>query len=196
MRWRRGAGESPGTGRRASALRAVAWLPDLLTRRRARWCAVVVLVAALAAGTGLLVRAAELTGGPAARNAALTDRAATSRVSGEVQDALARIFSYTPEDLSGTEKAADQVLAGKAARQYESLFGQVRKRAGKQKLTLATRVVSVGVTRLHGDRAHLLVFLDQTTHRAGRDPAHAGAQLSVSARRQHGDWRIVGITAR
>ncbi|MFE9330107.1 hypothetical protein [Streptomyces sp. NPDC006925] len=196
MRWRRGEAETAETGRRTSALRAAAWLPALLTRRRAGWCAVVVLVAALAAGTGFLVRAAELTGGPAARNTALTDRAATSRVSGEVQDALARVFSYTPEGLSGTEKAADKVLAGKAAQQYESLFGQVRKRAGKQKLTLATRVVSMGVTRLHGDSAHLLVFLDQTTHRAGRDPAHAGAQLSVSARRQHGDWRIVGITAR
>ncbi|WP_431981242.1 hypothetical protein [Streptomyces qinglanensis] len=196
MCWRRGTEESAGAGRRTFARRAAAWLPDLLTRRRARWCAAVVLVAALAAGTGFLVRAAGLTGGPAARNAALTDQAATSRVSGEVQDALARIFSYTPEGLPGTEKAADEVLAGKAAQQYESLFGQVRKRAGQQKLTLATRVVSVGVTRLHGDRAHLLVFLDQTTHRAGRDPAHAGAQLSVTARRQHGDWRIVGITAR
>ncbi|MFI8848679.1 hypothetical protein ACIGW3_00500 [Streptomyces sp. NPDC053499] len=168
----------------------------VLEGRRARWYAVALLVLALAAGAGFLVRAGQLTGSAAARNAALTDRAATSRVSGEVQDALARIFSYTPEGLAGTERAADELLAGKAARQYETLFGQVEQRARKQKLTLATRVVSVGVSKLRGDRAHLLVFLDQTTHRAGREPANAAAQLSVTAQRRDGDWRIVGITAR
>jgi Mce-associated membrane protein len=157
---------------------------------------VAVLVLALASGAGLLVRAAQLTGDDAARNQALTDRAATSRVSGEVGDALARIFSYTPEGVAGTEQSARDVLDGKAARQYEALFGQVGQRVAEQRLTLASRVVSSGVTRLHGDRAHLLVFLDQTSSRPGHKPAHAGAQLSVTAERQDGDWRIVAIKAR
>ncbi|UNT00115.1 hypothetical protein MMF93_29405 [Streptomyces tubbatahanensis] len=168
----------------------------LLGSRRARWYVVSVLVLALAAGTGFLVRAAQLTSSDAARNAALTDRAATSRASGEVSDALSRIFSYTPEGLARTEQAADDLLAGKAARQYDTLFAQVTKRAREQKLTLATRVVDAGVTRLRGDRAELLVFLDQTTSREGHEPTHAAAQLSVTAHRDHGDWRIVAMKAR
>ncbi|MDJ1137569.1 hypothetical protein [Streptomyces iconiensis] len=165
-------------------------------RARARWYAVAVLVAALLGGTALLVGAARLTGSEAARNKALTDTAATSRVSGEVGDALARIFSYTPQGVAKTEQDAKGVLDGRAARQYESLFGQVRERVAEQKLTLATRVVSSGVTRLHGDRAELLVFLDQTSTREGRKPSTAAAQLSVSAERRDGDWLIVGIKAR
>lgn len=196
MRGPRAMLERRRAGRRPPLPSVAARLSAALEGRRARWCAVTVLVPALAAGSGFLVRAGQLTGSTAAGNAALTDRAATSRVSGEVQDALARIFSYTPEGLAGTEQAADELLAGKAERQYEALFGQVEERARKQKLTLATRVVSVGVTRLYEDRAHLLAFLDQTTYRAGREPARAAAQLSVTARRQNGDWRIVALTAR
>ncbi|MEU2603790.1 hypothetical protein [Streptomyces albus] len=179
----------PATTRLLSALAA-------LDGRRARGCAVAVLVLALVAGGGLLFRAQQLTGSPSARNAALTDHAATSRVSGEVGDALARVFSYTPEGLDDTEQAARELLAGKAARQYQTLFARVRRQAREQKLTLATRVVETGVTRLRGDRAELLVFLDQTTTRADRKPTSAAAQLSVTARREHGDWRIVALTAR
>lgn len=165
-------------------------------RARARWYAAAVTVAALVAGAAMLVGAGRLTGSESARNKALTDSAATSRVSGEVGDALARIFSYTPEGVARTEQDAKDVLDGKAARQYESLFGQVRQRVAEQKLTLATRVVSSGVTHLHGDSAELVFFLDQTSSREGRKPGTAAAQLSVSAERQGGDWRIVGITAR
>lgn len=165
-------------------------------RAHARRYVVAVTVVALAASVTLLVGAARLTGSEAAKNKALTDAAATSRVSGEVGDALARIFSYTPDGVARTEQDAKDVLDGKAARQYESLFGQVREQVAEQKLTLATRVVSSGVTSLRGDRARLLFFLDQTTTREGRKPTTAAAQLSVSAERRDGDWRIVGITAR
>ncbi|MFI6638235.1 hypothetical protein [Streptomyces sp. NPDC050504] len=167
------------------------------TARRwpARVAGLLVLVL-IACGAVLLLKADELGDDPAAGNRALTDAAATERVSGDVSSALSTVFSYTPEDTAGTRKAARGLLAGKAARQYEGLFGQVERRAAEQKLTLTTHVVRAGVTRLTDRGAHLLVFLDQVAERQGRPATTVAAQLSVTAELHGGHWRIVDITSR
>ncbi|GAA2514300.1 hypothetical protein [Streptomyces gobitricini] len=164
---------------------------------RRRTAVVLVLVLALlGCGAGLLLRAQQLTGAPALRNRALTDAEATSRVAGEVGGALARVFSYGPGDTATTRQAARRLLAGKAARQYEALFGQVEQRAAQQRLTLTTHVVRAGVTRLDDRGAHLLVFLDQVAQRAGKPATTVAAQLSVTAEPHDGRWRIVDIRSR
>jgi Mce-associated membrane protein len=166
-------------------------------RRRWRAPVVTALVLALLTGGSLfLLKAGQLTGAPSADNRALTDTEATARVTGDVSNALTSVFSYTPGDTGATREAARQLLAGKAARQYAELFGQVEKRAAEQKLTLTTHVVRAGVTRLHGGSAQLLVFLDQVSQRQGGAPTTAPAQLSVTAELGDGHWRIVDITSR
>lgn len=162
-------------------------------RRAAVAVAAVVL---LLAGAGLLFGARQLTGAPAAANHALTDTEATSQVAGDVSGTLAKVFSYTPDGTAATERSARELLDGKAARQYEELFGQVRTQVAEQKVTLSTRVVRAGVVRLTDDSAELLVFLDQTTRRGDRHPTSAAAQLSVTAQLREGQWRIVDIKAR
>lgn len=157
--------------------------------------AAVVLVLLLGAA-GLLVRTEQLTGTPAVRNRALADTEATSRVVEEVGGALARVFSYGPDGTATTRQAARRLLAGKAARQYEALFGQVEQQAARQKLTLTTHVVRAGVTRLDDDGAHLLVFLDQVARRAGEPATTVAAQLSVTAEHHGGRWRITDIRSR
>lgn len=156
------------------------------------------LAALLLAATGgvLLYRAAELRDTPAAHNRALTDAAATSRVNGDVGTALAKVFSYRPDGTAATERSAREVLDGRAARQYRQLFGQVRAGVRDQKLALATQAVRVGTVSLRGDTARLLVFLDQTARRGKGKPATSAAQLSVTARLRHDEWRIVDIEAR
>ncbi|MGI8332999.1 hypothetical protein ACRYCC_23855 [Actinomadura scrupuli] len=145
-------------------------------------------------GAGLLVLAGRLRDGSPAANRALLDTDATTRVIGDVTDALTRIFSYAPDDTAATEKAAGDVLAGAAAEQYRRLFAQVKRQAPAQRLTLTTRVVRAGVTTLSGDSAHLLVFLDQATARDGRPSGTvAAAQLSVTARLTAGHWRITDL---
>lgn len=129
-------------------------------------------------------------------NTALTDSAATRRVTGEVSTALSRIFSYSPDTLTRTRQAADELLAGNAAEQYATLFAQVEQQVPGQHLTLTSRVVRAGVSRLTDSTAHLLVFLDQTSRRAGGRPANAAAQVSVTAELHGGHWRITDITAR
>ncbi|MFI9628485.1 hypothetical protein [Streptomyces sp. NPDC052042] len=166
-------------------------------RRRLVTGAVALLAAALlAAGVGCFVEAGRLRDTPATGNLALTDSTATARVVGDVSNALAKVFSYGPQDTDATKESAERYLAGKALQQYAALFGQVEKQAGDQGLTLTTHVVRAGVTRLTGTGAHLLVFLDQVYERRGRAATTAAAQLSVTAELRGGRWRIVDIAAR
>ncbi|MFI2645528.1 hypothetical protein [Streptomyces sp. NPDC018610] len=167
------------------------------TRDRLRGIALVVLTVALVlAGCGFLYRAHELRSAPAARNRALTDTEATTRVAGDVADDLARIFSYTPEGLDATERSARSVLTGRAARQYTQLLARIRADVAKQRVTLSTQAVRTGVVRLDGDDARLLVFLDQVSRRGKAAGSSAAAQLTVTAHRENGQWRIVDITTR
>ncbi|MEU8504044.1 hypothetical protein AB0C40_04790 [Streptomyces brevispora] len=164
--------------------------------RRLRFVAGVLVVALLAAGGGLFVMGRQLRDTPATSNAALTDSEATTRVAGDVTNALGKVFSYSPSATAVTKESAKQLLAGKALQQYAALFGQVEKQAAEQKLTLTTHVVRAGVTRLTHDSAHLLVFLDQVYEREGKAASTAAAQLSVTAQLRDGRWTIVEITSR
>ncbi|MFJ1614538.1 hypothetical protein ACIO8F_17440 [Streptomyces sp. NPDC087228] len=165
-------------------------------RRWPRVVAAALAVALLAAGAGLFAAGRQVRDTPAASNRALTDSAATTRVAGDVSNALGKVFSYSPQATGVTKEAAKQLLAGRALQQYAALFGQVEKQAADQKLTLTTHVVRAGVTRLTEDSAHLLVFLDQVYEREGRPATTAAAQLSVTAELRDGHWTVVEITSR
>ncbi|MFJ4711965.1 hypothetical protein [Streptomyces sp. NPDC088785] len=156
----------------------------------------VAAVLLVATGATLFTLAHHLRTEPATRNHALTDADATNRVNGEVSSALAKIFSYSPDGIEATRRTAAQVLSGKAAAQYAQLFTQVQKNAPSQKVTLTTDAVRVGTADLHGDTAHLLVFLDQSTRRGDRKAVTSAAQLSVTARLRNDVWQIVDIKAR
>ncbi|WP_079159360.1 hypothetical protein [Streptomyces griseus] len=174
------AGEPPPRGR-SNLLRVLATVSALVL---------------LATGGFLLSEGQRLRDTPATANRALTDTEATTRVIGDVSSALAKVFSYSPHDTAATEEAAKRLLAGEALRQYAALFGQVERQSADQKLTLTSQAVRAGVTRLSGDSAHLLVFLDQVYEREGRAATTAAAQLSVTARLRGGHWQIVEITSR
>jgi Mce-associated membrane protein len=147
-------------------------------------------------GAALLVGTGRLRDDPASANRALTDPDATTKVVGDVGDALSKIFSYSYTDTAATQQAARKVLAGAAYSQYEALFSQVLSQAPRQRLTLITRVVRTGVTDISGDTAHLLVFMDQVTTRSGkRIGTAAAAQLAVTARLHDGHWQIIDIKA-
>ncbi|MCZ4084621.1 hypothetical protein O1W17_21725 [Streptomyces sp. H34-S5] len=150
----------------------------------------------LLGGSAFFYGAHQLRSTPSAQNRALTDTVATERVSGEVGDGLARIFSYTPTGADATARSARTVLGGRAARQYDDLFAQLRTNLETQKITLNTQAVRTGVIELDGDTARLLVLLDQTSRRDEGAGTSAAAQLTVTARFQETRWRIVDIKAR
>ncbi|WP_053635242.1 hypothetical protein [Streptomyces sp. XY152] len=155
-----------------------------------------VAAALVLGGCGFLYGAHRLESAESARNRALTDTEATHRVAGEIADALARVFSYTPDGTAAAERSARSVLGGRAARQYQDLFAQVREDLTEQRVTLNTRAVRTGVIKLDGGSARLLVFLDQTSRRGEDEATTAAAQLTVTARLENDRWRIVDLKAR
>ncbi|MFD5201131.1 hypothetical protein ACFWM7_13470 [Streptomyces sp. NPDC058375] len=166
---------------------------DVSRRRWPRVLGALLTVALIATGCALYAEGRQLRDTPATANLALTDAEATTRVTGDVSNALGKIFSYGPGTTATTQEAAKEVLAGKALQQYAVLFGQVERQSADQKLTLTTEVARAGVTRLTADSAHLLVFLDQVYERRGRTPTTAAAQLTVTAELRDGRWWIVEI---
>ncbi|MFF3979541.1 hypothetical protein [Streptomyces sp. NPDC001828] len=180
------------TGTAADAVEGAAPPANRLRRALTLGCVLVLLLA----GAGLLFQARQLTHTPATANRALTDAPATTRVIGDVSNTLGKVFSYSGQDTSATEQAAKELLGGRAASQFASLYGELRQRAADQKLSLTTHVVRAGVTRLTRDRAELLVFLDQRAQRGTSAATTAAAQLSITAQLDDGHWQITDIRAR
>ncbi|MBB4912121.1 hypothetical protein [Actinophytocola algeriensis] len=149
------------------------------------------------AGTWALVTANDLRSSGAAQNSALVDTGRTAEVSAAVSSALNQIFSYSYDKTEVTEEAAAAVLRGEALEVYDKLFAEVRDKAPAQKLVLTSRVVYSAVQSLEGDRARLLVFLDQSATRVDTNTTNgAAAQLSVTAKREGGHWVITDMAPR
>ncbi|WP_245679144.1 hypothetical protein [Actinomadura hibisca] len=182
-----------GNARNKAEDRAAA-RPRRLARLRALARPLLVALVLVAAGGALQYTEGQARHASPAADRALLDAPATTKVTGDVATAVGRVFTYTPGDTAATERAAAEVLTGRAASQYRQLFGQVRQQAPTQQIALTSRVVRIGATRLTGDAATLLVFLDQTATRAGRPAGTpAAAQLTVTARLLDGRWRITDI---
>jgi Mce-associated membrane protein len=127
-------------------------------------------------------------------NQALTDTARASEAIGQLRSAIEKSLTYNYTDLDSTARAVKDNLSGKALCEYDKLFGQVQKLAPEQKLVLTTRVREIGLTRLEGDHAQLLVFVDQTTTRADQNQTTAsGAQFAINAERQDNRWKITAF---
>jgi Mce-associated membrane protein len=143
------------------------------------------------AGTWLTIDASEAK---STANTAVADSGTTADVIGQVDTALETIFSYRYDDTAKTEQAAESLLMGEAKSQYAKLFDQVKQNAPAQKLILTSRVAMAGVTFLVGDDAKLLVFVDQSATRGDTSTDSSGAaQLSVSAHRSDGRWKITDL---
>lgn len=168
--------------------------------RGPRRLAVVFGVAAVVlagAGGWAVLAADDLRSSAAVRNSALVDTGRTAEVTAAVSSSLNQIFSYSYDKTEVTEQAAAAVLRGSARDTYDKLFAEVRDKAPAQKLVLTTRVVSSAVQMLEGDRARLLVFLDQSATRADTDTSSAAAaQLSVTVKREGGHWVITDLAPR
>jgi Mce-associated membrane protein len=130
-----------------------------------------------------------------AHNTALSDVSGTAEAGKQISAALGTVFSYRYDDPAKSEQAAKELLTGPALTQYDQLFGQVRKLAVDQRLVVTSTAVASGVKLLDGDRAALLVFLDQTGTRGDGQHSTGAAQLSVTAERVGGKWRVTGMSA-
>ncbi|NYH78597.1 Mce-associated membrane protein [Actinopolyspora biskrensis] len=132
--------------------------------------------------------------GPSA-NAALVDEATTSEVKGQVGSAVEKLFSYDYSNVGKTDKAAENLLVGKAVDQYDKMFETVREQAPEQKMVLTSTVTRSGVTLLEGDRAEVLLFVNQdATSTKSDDGGVYPAQLTVQAEKRDGEWKISNMS--
>ncbi|GAB2657448.1 hypothetical protein GCM10027271_15070 [Saccharopolyspora gloriosae] len=131
-------------------------------------------------------------------NQALSDQATTSEVNGQISDGVEKIFSYDFADTGKTEQAAKDLLTGGAVGEYDKLFATVKEQAPIQKLVVTTTVKASSVTRLEGDRAEVLLFVDQNATRTdvGGQPSVGPAQVVINAEKHGDDWKIAQITQR
>ncbi|MBB5954832.1 Mce-associated membrane protein [Saccharothrix tamanrassetensis] len=147
-----------------------------------------VVVAAVLVGLGVWLQGRV---GEVEHNDALVDSAGTTEVSGQVREAVEKAFSYNFADVAATEKAADELLVGKAKCQYNAIFGPVRTLAPEQKLVVTVKAVSSGVTSLDPDRATVLLFLDQVTIRTTDNQSGGGiAMMRAGAQKSDGRWKV------
>lgn len=156
--------------------------------------AVIVMVSAVAFAGLFRNEANELSGSGAASNAALVDVGATAQVSGQVREAVQRVYSYDFARLDENEQAARKVITGPFADDFDQEFDRVRELAPPQQAVVVATVLDLAVQMLDGDRAILVVFLDQQAIRSVEtQPLLVAGRLTVTAQQVDGTWKIADV---
>lgn len=163
-------------------------------RRSTTIAVITVAVLLLAFGAVGLWRGHQLHHTTSAQNRALTDAGLTSQVQTQVSQTLTKVLSYDYSNPAPTQQAASALLAGAARGQYDTLLTTLQQQAPDQQLVLSAQVQSAAVRTLSDATATLLVFLDQSSQRAGEKQASvSAAQLRVDAARVDGTWKVTGL---
>jgi Mce-associated membrane protein len=128
-------------------------------------------------------------------NTALLDVAKTAQVKDQVSKATEALFSYDYNNIAKTETAAADLLVNDEVRgKYNLLMGEVKRLAPQQKMVVTCKVTRSAVIRLEGDRADVMVFVDQSSTRADTNKTTAGsAQLHLNAELQGDKWKITAM---
>lgn len=137
---------------------------------------------------------------PAASNTALADVGTTADVANQLGAALETVYSYDFTQLDANERSARNVITPEFAAKFDQLFGQVRQLAPQQQAVVSAVVTSAAVQSIQGDRAVLVVFLDQQATRAaaGAEPQQVSAagRLTVTGQLVDGTWKIAEVVNR
>ncbi|OXM53875.1 hypothetical protein CFP75_05790 [Amycolatopsis alba DSM 44262] len=157
-------------------------------------CALVVIGLLLAA-TAVLFKIQADDVSSSTDNTALLDVAKTAQVKDQVAKATEALFSYDYKNISKTETAAGDLLVNDEVRaKYNLLMGEVKRLAPQQKMVVTCKVTRSAVIRLEGDRADVMVFVDQSSTRADTNKTTAGsAQLHLNAELQGDKWKITAM---
>jgi Mce-associated membrane protein len=155
---------------------------------------VAALVIALSLAAWFRGKANQLLGSAVASNDALVYVGATAQVSGQVREAVQRVFSYDFARLDDNERAATDAITGPFARDFPQQFARVRELAPGQQAVVVATVPALAVKVLDGDRAIVVVFIDQQAKRgAEAQPLLAAGRLTVTAQRVNGSWKIADV---
>jgi Mce-associated membrane protein len=152
--------------------------------------AMAVAVVATSTGAALLATHDGTPDDPA--DTAFLDSRATAELVSSTSDLVDRVFSVDPRHPKAQPRLVAEHLSPEAQEQFRKLYAPYlgKKAAG---ITLRTTATSVGVLRLQGDRAEVLVVADQRAAAPdGRsNSGTAGIRLSLAG--GSGAWRITAI---
>ncbi|MFI9450979.1 hypothetical protein [Amycolatopsis sp. NPDC052450] len=154
-----------------------------------------VVVGLLLAATAVLFKIQADEVSSSTNNTALLDVAKTAQVKDQVAKATEALFSYDYNNIAKTETAAGDLLVNDEVRaKYNLLMGEVKRLAPQQKMVVTCKVTRSAVIRLEGDRADVMVFVDQSSTRADTNKTTAGsAQLHLNAELQGDKWKITAM---
>ncbi len=154
-----------------------------------------VVVGLLLAATAVLFKIQADDVSSSTDNTALLDVAKTAQVKDQVAKATEALFSYDYNNIAKTETAAGDLLVNDEVRaKYNLLMGEVKRLAPQQKMVVTCKVTRSAVIRLEGDRADVMVFVDQSSTRADTNKTTAGsAQLHLNAELQGDKWKITAM---
>ncbi|HKS47684.1 MAG TPA: hypothetical protein VJT49_21745 [Amycolatopsis sp.] len=131
----------------------------------------------------------------ATSNTALLDVARTSQVNQAATSAVETLFSYDYNSIAKTQDAAGDLLLNDDVRnKYNSLMGEVERLAPQQKIVVTVKVSRSAVIMLNGDKAKVMVFVDQTATRTDQNQTSSGsAQLWLNLQYSGDKWRITDL---
>ncbi|WP_410604607.1 hypothetical protein [Amycolatopsis sp. lyj-90] len=154
-----------------------------------------VVVGLLLAATAVLFKIQADDVSSSTDNTALLDVAKTAQVKDQVAKATEALFSYDYNNIAKTETAAGDLLVNDDVRaKYNLLMGEVKRLAPQQKMVVTCKVTRSAVIRLEGERADVMVFVDQSSTRADTNKTTAGsAQLHLNAELQGDKWKITAM---
>lgn len=128
-------------------------------------------------------------------NHALVDADGTAEVISQLASAVKTVYSYDYRSLDKTEADAKQLITGEFAGEFDRIFAPVKEMAPKEQAVLNTDVPTAGVMQLSGDRARVLMMVDQRGTHTGNQPLPpVTARLVVEAQRVDGRWLIAKVT--
>ncbi|MGV9797797.1 hypothetical protein ACWDTP_07030 [Mycobacterium sp. NPDC003449] len=162
-----------------------------MTERRTAWG---VLVAALgvailvATGLGVWQLVAKNRQAPPLAADQWQDR---QRVTALARDSIVMVLSYTPETTGHYVDNVASVLTGKALDDYHEAARSTLDTARLRGVTQTSSVPGAAVESLTGDKAQVLVFVDQETQTRGRPyPTLTPRTIRVGMTKVDGSWLI------
>ncbi|WP_435582020.1 hypothetical protein [Amycolatopsis thermoflava] len=128
-------------------------------------------------------------------NTALLDTARTADVSKAASNAVESLFSYDFNNIAKTQDAAkDLLLNDEVKATYNRIFGEVERLAPQQKIVVTVKATRSAVIMLDGDRAKVMVFVDQTSTRTDQNQTASGsAQLWLNMQYVDGKWKVSAL---
>lgn len=130
---------------------------------------------------------------PPPANLALADPDATRVVLSQIDETIARVFTYDATHRDDAAVAADSVLAGAALGQYDAAMATVRQQGPARGLILTTSVAASAVTGLTARDASALLVVDQKDTHDVTATVASTAVMTITARLMDSRWQITDL---